>query len=158
MYPDDPALKQLTKDECLHLLASVSVGRIIFTRRALPAAELVNFVLDQGDVVIRMDRGTKIAAAIRETIVAFEADDLDPARQAGWSVTVIGRSQEVTAPAVIDRLKQLCLSSWVPAGREHFFRISPEIVNGRRLRGHGQLGGLGTRDISQDISASVGRR
>jgi hypothetical protein len=136
MHSDDPALKQLTRDECLHLLASVPVGRIIFTRRALPAAELVNFVLDHGDIVVRMDLGGKIAAAVREAIVAFEADDLGPVRQAGWSVTAIGRSHEVIDPGVIDRLKQICLSSWVPAGREHFFRISPEILNGRRLHAH----------------------
>ena len=130
MYSDDPALKLLTKVECLHLLASVAVGRIIFTQRALPAAELVNFVLDHGDIVVRMDGGGKIAAAIREAIVAFEADDLDSVHQAVWTVTVIGRAQEVTDPGVIDRLKQTCLSSWVPVGREHFFRILPEIVNG----------------------------
>jgi hypothetical protein len=157
MHYDDPALTQLTKDECLDLLASVSVGRIIFTRRALPAAELVNFVLDHGDIVIRMDRGDQIAVAVREAIVAFEADDLNPVGQAGWTVTVIGRSQEVTDPEDIDRFKQLCLSSWVPAGREHFFRMSPEILTGRRLHAHDHSGGLGTRDISQAISASVGR-
>ena len=43
MYSDGPALKQLSRDECLRLMASVPVGRIIYTRQALPAVELVNF-------------------------------------------------------------------------------------------------------------------
>ncbi|MGH3404392.1 MAG: hypothetical protein ACRDRJ_18085 [Streptosporangiaceae bacterium] len=36
-------------------MASVPVGRIIFTRRALPAVELVSFALDRGEIVIRTD-------------------------------------------------------------------------------------------------------
>ena len=49
MYSDGSALTQLPRDECLKLMASVPVGRVIYTRRALPAVELVNFVLDVRD-------------------------------------------------------------------------------------------------------------
>jgi hypothetical protein len=87
MYSDGLALTQLSRDECLALMASVPVGRIIYTRRALPAVELVNFTLDHGDIVIRTDRSGKLAAAARGAVVAFEADQLDLAGQTGWSVT-----------------------------------------------------------------------
>ena len=56
MYSDGAALTQLSRDECLRLMASVPVGRIIYTRRAPPAVELVNFALDHDDIVIRTDR------------------------------------------------------------------------------------------------------
>ena len=81
MYSDGSALRQLSRDECLALMASVPVGRIIYTRRALPAVELVNFALD---------RSGKLAAAARGTGVAFHAAHLDLAGQSGWSVTAIG--------------------------------------------------------------------
>jgi hypothetical protein len=45
MYSDGSALRQLSRDECLRLMASVPVGRVIYTRRAMPAVELVNFAL-----------------------------------------------------------------------------------------------------------------
>ncbi len=138
MYSDGSALEQLSRDECLQLLASVSLGRIVYTRRALPAVEVVNFALDHGDIVIRTDRGGKLAAATQHAVVAFEADCLDAAQQAGWSVTAIGQSQEVTDPAEIGRLQDIGLSSWAPGTREHFIRISPEILNGRRLTAHSQ--------------------
>ena len=138
MYSDGSALRQLSRDECLQLMASVPVGRVIYTRRALPAVELVNFALDQGEIVIRTDRSGKLAAAARGAVVAFEADCLDPAHQAGWSVTAIGPSQEVTDPEEIGRLQKIGLSSWAPGVREHFIRISPVIMNGRHLRAHGQ--------------------
>jgi nitroimidazol reductase NimA-like FMN-containing flavoprotein (pyridoxamine 5'-phosphate oxidase superfamily) len=133
MYSDGSALEQLSKDECLQLMASVSVGRIIYTRRALPAVELVNFAFDHGDIIIRTQGGGKLAAATQHSVVAFEVDRLDAAQQTGWSVTAIGESQEVTDSGDIARLKAIGLSSWAAGVRDHFIRISPEILNGRRL-------------------------
>jgi uncharacterized protein len=137
MYSDGSALEQLSRDACLHLMASVSVGRIVYTRRALPAVELVNFALADGDIIIRTDRGGKLAAATQHSVVAFEMDCLDQTQRSGWSVTAIGRAQEVTEPGDIRRLQQLGLSSWAAGAREHFIRISPEILTGRRLLASG---------------------
>jgi nitroimidazol reductase NimA-like FMN-containing flavoprotein (pyridoxamine 5'-phosphate oxidase superfamily) len=134
MYSDGSAIEQLSRDECLGLMASVSVGRIIYTRRALPAVELVNFALNHGDIIIRTDGGGKLAVAIQHSVVAFEVDHLDADQRAGWSVTAIGQSREVTDPAEIGRLQKIGLTFWAPGVRDHFIRISPEILNGRRLR------------------------
>jgi len=133
MYSDDAAPRQLSRDECLRLMASVPVGRIIYTRQALPAVDLVNFTLDRGDIIIRTDRSGTLAAATRGSVVAFEADSLDPSGQAGWSVTVIGQSHEVTDAGEISRLERMGLSSWAPGGHENFIRISPGILTGRQL-------------------------
>jgi hypothetical protein len=137
MHSDGSALKQLSRDECLKLMASVPVGRVIYTRRALPAVDLVNFALDQGDIVIRTDRGGQLAAA-RGAVVAFEADCLDPAHHIGWSVTAIGPSRGVTDPGEIGRLQEIGLSSWAPDLPEHFIRISPVMLTGRHLCADGQ--------------------
>ena len=133
MYSDGSALEQLSRDECLTLMASVPVGRIIYTQRALPAVELVSYALDHGDIVIRTDRGGKLAAA-HGTVVAFEADCLDPAGQGGWSVTAIGPCREVTDPAELARLQTIGLNSWAPGTRDHFIAISPVMLAGRHLR------------------------
>jgi hypothetical protein len=138
MYSDGSALKELSRDKCLQLMASVPVGRVIYTRRALPAVELVNFAFDHGDIVIRTDRSGKLAAAARGAVVAFEADCLDAAQQVGWSITAIGPSREVTDPEEIGRLQKMGLSWWAPGTREHFIRISPVIMTGRHLRANGQ--------------------
>jgi hypothetical protein len=133
MYPNGPAPRQLSRDECLRLMASVPVGRIIYTRRALPAVDLVNFTLDRGDIIIRTDRSGTLAGATRGAVVAFEADSLDPAGQADWSVTVIGQSSEVTDADEISRLERMGLSSWAPGQQQNFIRISPGILTGRQL-------------------------
>ena len=131
MYSNGSSLQHLSQGECLRLMALVPVGRIIYTRQALPAVELVNFALDHGDIIIRTDRSGKLAAATAGAVVAFEADSLDPSSQVGWSVTVIGHSHEVTDADEISRLEQIGLSSWAPGEHEHFIRISPGILSGR---------------------------
>jgi hypothetical protein len=133
MNDQSPALRQLTRDECLRLMVSVPVGRIIYTRQALPAVELVNFALEGGDIVIRTEHSGKLAAATRGAVVAFEADSVDPAGRTGWSVTAIGPAREVTDPDETAELERIDLSSWAPGERAHFVRITPGILNGRRL-------------------------
>lgn len=135
MNVDSNGLEVLSSDECLVLAGTVSIGRIVFTDRALPAVQPVNFVLDNGCVIIRTTEGTKLAAATRHAIVAFEVDDFDSNAQAGWSVTLVGRAEPVRDPAESDRLAGLPLRSWASGARVRFIRIIPELVNGRRLRG-----------------------
>jgi uncharacterized protein len=132
---DGPVLAELPRTECLRLLATVAIGRISYTRQALPAVEPVNFALDDGTIVIRTDSGGKLAAATRRAVVAFQADHLDLVLRSGWSVTVIGRCEEVTDAGETARLESLGLESWAPGAKNHFLRIEAAIVTGRKLRG-----------------------
>jgi uncharacterized protein len=135
IQPNGPVLEELSKTECLRLIATVPIGRISYTRQALPAVEPVNFALHGGAIVIRIHAGGKLAAATRRAVVAFQADDLDLVLRSGWSVTVIGRCEEVTDAADLAGLDKIGLESWAPGIRNHFIRIVPGIVTGRRLRG-----------------------
>jgi nitroimidazol reductase NimA-like FMN-containing flavoprotein (pyridoxamine 5'-phosphate oxidase superfamily) len=126
-------LEHLSRDECLRLVGQVPLGRIVYTRQALPAVELVNFTLDDGDIVIRTDSSGKLAAATRGAVVAFEADSVDTAAHTGWSVTVVGYSRAVTDGEDVRRLERTGLDPWAPGMRDHFIRISPTFVNGRRI-------------------------
>src|SRR5579862_8366167 len=99
-------LEHLSRDECLRLVGQVPLGRIVYTRQALPAVELVNFTLDDGEIVIRTDSSGKLAAATRGAVVAFEADNVDITTRVGWSVTIVGYSRAVTDGSDIRRLEQ----------------------------------------------------
>jgi uncharacterized protein len=134
MRSEGRVLEDLSRAECLRLLATVWIGRICYTRQALPAVEPVNFALHNGAIVIRTDAGGKLAAATDHTVVAFQADDLDPILRSGWSVTVVGRSEEVTDAVDIARLGEVGLELWAPGTRDRFIRVVPAIVTGRRLR------------------------
>jgi uncharacterized protein len=125
-------LQPISPAESIRLLASVPVGRIVFTVRALPAVRPVNFVVDDGSVIIRTGPGSKLTAAVRNAVVAFQADEIDPVGHTGWSVTVTGRVQEIRDPAERDRLRPL-VTPWASGEKEHFLRIVPELVSGVRL-------------------------
>jgi uncharacterized protein len=147
MDANGSALEQLSRAECMRLMGTVPVGRIVYTRQALPAVELVNFALVDGDIVIRTSAADKLAAATRGAIVAFEAGSVDLAGTAGWSVTVVGQARAVTDGAEIRGLERAALASWVPGARDHFIRVSPAIVNGRRVGGQPQAGDTRARHL-----------
>ncbi|KWX03340.1 pyridoxamine 5'-phosphate oxidase [Carbonactinospora thermoautotrophica] len=132
MEIDEARMEVLSEQECLKLLESVAVGRVVYTVRALPAVQPVNFVVDSGGVVFRTGEGTKFALAVRGAIVAFEADEFDLENRTGWDVTVTGHAREIHDPQEVARLRRV-LRPWAPGVKEHFIRIAPEIVTGRRL-------------------------
>ncbi|WP_198664393.1 pyridoxamine 5'-phosphate oxidase family protein [Jiangella endophytica] len=130
---DSAGLEKLGRSDCYALLASVPIGRIVFTEGALPAVQPVNFVLDGDDVIIRTSMGSKLAAATRSAVVAFEADQYDEDALTGWSVVLVGRADAVVDEAERQRLATLGLTPWAPGIRPHYIRIRPEIVRGRRI-------------------------
>lgn len=127
-------LEVLDRERCLELLASVRVGRLVFTEDALPAVQPVNYRLWRDDVVIRIAGGAKLSAAERNIVVALEADELDPDLRTGWSVTVVGHAQRITDVSELVELSGTFLQPWVDGRRDHFVRIRTEKVTGRRLR------------------------
>jgi uncharacterized protein len=75
------------------------VGRIAVTIGVMPAILPVNFALVGQHIVVRTVPGTKLDAAVRRAIVAFEVDSYAPDGSSGWSVLVQGHFSEVTDPA-----------------------------------------------------------
>ena len=134
--------RELDRQECMRLLATVPVGRIVYTRRALPAVLPVNFGLDgDGAVLLRTSALSDLANAVDGAVVAFEADEVNAAAHSGWSVVVTGAATRVTDPTEHARLLRTGPRSWVPAPQEVFVRIEPELVTGRGLvGGHSQYG------------------
>ncbi|MBB2910123.1 nitroimidazol reductase NimA-like FMN-containing flavoprotein (pyridoxamine 5'-phosphate oxidase superfamily) [Streptosporangium becharense] len=130
---DSAGLQVLSREECMRLMASCPIGRIVFTDRALPAVQPVNFYLDGEDIVIRTTAGSKLAAATRRTIVAFEVDDFDTVARTGWSVTAVGHARAAEDPAETARLAALPLTPWAPGSRDHFIVIAAEQISGRRI-------------------------
>ncbi|MGW3355477.1 pyridoxamine 5'-phosphate oxidase family protein [Streptomyces bungoensis] len=124
----------LDRQECLRRMAKVQVGRVVYTRRALPAVLPVNFSLDtDSSVLLRTSARSDLVRAIDGVVVAFEADDFDPSTRSGWSVVVTGRANLVTDPAEHERLARTGPRSWVVPTEGVFLRIEAELVTGREL-------------------------
>ncbi|WP_413098604.1 pyridoxamine 5'-phosphate oxidase family protein [Streptomyces sp. Inha503] len=121
---------------CLRLLAKVPVGRVVYTRQALPAVLPVNFSLDaDSSVLLRTSAGSGLVRAIDGVVVAFEADEFDAATRSGWSVVVTGRATVVTDPAEHERLSRIGPRSWVVTRDDVIVRIDSEMITGREITG-----------------------
>jgi nitroimidazol reductase NimA-like FMN-containing flavoprotein (pyridoxamine 5'-phosphate oxidase superfamily) len=128
---------ELTRAESWQLLASVSLGRVVFTHHALPAIRPVNHLVEDETIIIRSHLGSAIAArtAGRDgTVVCYEADELDPVRHTGWSVIATGTARLVSGAAVVARYQQL-LEPWVAGQMDSVISIKPQLISGIRLVG-----------------------
>ena len=127
-------LRQLGPDQCLEILADSQVGRVGTSVSALPVILPVNYVVFDRGVLFRTAAGTKLDAAVRGIVVAFEADAYDPDGGAGWSVLLIGKASEITDPVELERAKAVAMSPWPGAeGELHYLHITAERISGRQF-------------------------
>ncbi len=130
-------LEALPRAESLRLLSTVSLGRLVFTHLALPAIRPVNHAVAGDQVIIRAYLGTAISTAVRDrsgTVVAYEADLIDPDTHLGWSVIIVGRAIRITDPAEAARYRAL-LQPWVADGADDIIIVQADMVDGFRLVG-----------------------
>jgi len=131
---DTKPLTTLSEAESIELLGTQEVGRLVYTRRALPAVTPVNFALHDDAVWIWTASSSSMWQAVRGAVVAFEADELDAASRSGWSVVVVGVAELVSDPARLERARELGPEPWVGGRKEYLLRIPLKLVSGRRVQ------------------------
>ncbi len=132
---DRNGLEVLPREECLRLLGRASLGRIGLSIGALPTVLPVNFRLVDDHVVFRTGVGSKLDAATRGAVIAFEVDEVDPIAHVGWSVVVTGIAEESPGPEWAGAIASSAVPRWAPDGASRLLFLSTEIVSGRRIPG-----------------------
>lgn len=125
----------LSSSECYQLLASRQIGRLGLVTEQYPLIIPVNYGLDRDVVVIRTQPDTVVAHA-DHTNVTFQVDQLDLTRDAGWSVLLRGQAEALTAEhskELLERTQATGVQPWAPGEREHWMRIIPHGISGRRI-------------------------
>jgi uncharacterized protein len=134
--PEEPTseLLVLPREECLRLLASQRFGRLAVSMDT-PVIRPVNYVFDERSqsVAFLTADGSKFHAMLMNGNAAFEIDGIDPDSRTGWSVIVVGMTEEVTSPSELRRLDALGLETWIPGRKAHWMRIRAWTVSGRRI-------------------------
>lgn len=122
--------EELTGAECWDLVCSHVVGRlgVAGDDGEAPIIIPVNYIVDNGAIIFRSAPGTKLSL-LRNHTVAFEVDHLDVTSATGWSVLLRGRAHELTHW----ESDHLAIGTWAPGDRDHFIRIVPETITGRRI-------------------------
>jgi uncharacterized protein len=139
MDVDRNGLEVLFPGECRRLLATGTIGRIGMSSDALPTVLPVNYHFDGERIVVITSAGSKLDAALRNAVVAFEVDDFDPIDHTGWSVVVIGIARVVCDGDDLARIHTLPVTRWAPRGAWHAMTIDVDWISGRRIpRGSGR--------------------
>jgi len=129
---DEVTFEPIPREECLALVASQQIGRVAVAEvNAAPLVVPVNFVLDGETPLFRTDYGSKFRLAVLgETPISFQVDGVDPGRRTGWSVLLRGEAVEVDP----SELQHSAAQPWAPGRKDHWVRIVPSEISGRRIR------------------------
>jgi len=120
-------LTDMSRQECLELLASRQVGRVIFNDEDGPLALPVNYALQDDSVVIATLPTSSLARCAPGRALAFEVDEIDEFNETGWSVLVRGLAPGMDAH-VVDGDRP---NTWVDGDRTLLIRIPCLQVSGR---------------------------
>jgi len=138
MDPDE-RVETLSEAECLHLLSTVPLGRVVYTEHALPAVLPVAFdVATDGRLVLALRAGTRATRALDGMVAAFQADHFDHAARSGWSVLVHGRTELVRDQEQHRALLSRGPRPWVDEPEPQYALLTPELLSGRRLHPAGR--------------------
>jgi nitroimidazol reductase NimA-like FMN-containing flavoprotein (pyridoxamine 5'-phosphate oxidase superfamily) len=126
--------EELTRDECLRLFETKTVGRVAFTAPSGPQIFPVNYAISNETVVFRTAAYSSLAANLNNARAAFEVDDVDDFHRAGWSVLAVGLATLVDDPdELVDLWRDDAPEPWAAGLRTLLVRITPDEITGRRV-------------------------
>ncbi|ODQ87595.1 pyridoxamine 5'-phosphate oxidase family protein [Mycolicibacterium holsaticum] len=121
----------LSVSDCWNLLSSVSLGRLVTSVDGQPEIFPVNFVVQHRTILFRTAEGTKLISSAINDRVLFEADDHDVSE--GWSVIVKGSARSLRSADELAEAERGQLLPWTATAKQHYVRILPLSVTGRRF-------------------------
>jgi nitroimidazol reductase NimA-like FMN-containing flavoprotein (pyridoxamine 5'-phosphate oxidase superfamily) len=136
----DVTLEILDEAECLRLIEPGGIGRLAFDGRFDLTVLPVNYKLHDGAILFRTaqdsptDEDLRTGIAHADYRVAFEVDDFDPQAREGWSVLVQGPAHHLDSAGERAEALAAGVEPWPGGAREHFIRITPARITGRRIR------------------------
>jgi hypothetical protein len=133
------ALEPLTEAECMQLLASGGVGRLVYNSRYGPTALPTVYKIDGESIVLGtwdpalFDEDLRTGIAHAEYQVAVEADQIDLEAREGWIVLVRGAAHHLDTEAERAPLIGVGLEPWIEGVPAHFIRVTPTSTWGNRI-------------------------
>jgi hypothetical protein len=130
----------LSDAECLELLASCWLGRLVYDGRYGPTALPVTYRMDEGSIVlgtwdtVLFDEDLRTGIEHAEYHVAVEVDQIDVRARDGWFVLVQGAAHHLDTDAERAPFIDAGLEPWIEGVPAHFIRVTPMNIWGNRAR------------------------
>ena len=132
-------VESLDEAECLRLLGTGRLGRLVYSSRYGPMALPVGYAVQEGSIVFRTaqdtytDEDLRTGIAHAEYNVAFEIDQIDLETGQGWTVLVRGSAHHVDSEAERASIISAGVEPWNEGEPEHVIRINPVRLWGHRV-------------------------
>lgn len=135
-----PIMETLGEAECLRLISLGVVGRLAYVGRYDLTVLPVNYRLIDGAILFRTAQDSLTGEDLRTGIahaefrVAFEVDSFNEATREGWSVLMQGPAHHIDSEAEKAAAEAAGIRPWPSGEKDHFIRITPTRITGRRIR------------------------
>jgi nitroimidazol reductase NimA-like FMN-containing flavoprotein (pyridoxamine 5'-phosphate oxidase superfamily) len=132
-------IEELTEQECLTLIARGGIGRIAYAGRYGQTVLPVNYQLLDNTIVFRTGEDSPLEEDLQTGIrhaefqVAFEIDEINLAEKDGWSVLIQGPAHHIDSDTERAAAHQTGVQPWSGGAKEHYIRIVPTRITGRRI-------------------------
>jgi nitroimidazol reductase NimA-like FMN-containing flavoprotein (pyridoxamine 5'-phosphate oxidase superfamily) len=133
-------MEELDESECLRLIAGQEIGRLAYTGRYDLTVLPVNYRLVDGTILFRTAQDSLTGEDLRTGIahadfrVSFEVDHFNEVTHEGWSVLIQGPAHHLDSGAQQESVRSAEVEPWPSGEKDHFIRITPVRVTGRRIR------------------------
>jgi nitroimidazol reductase NimA-like FMN-containing flavoprotein (pyridoxamine 5'-phosphate oxidase superfamily) len=130
----------LDEAECRRLISPGGIGRIAYNGRYDLTVLPVNYRVADGAIVFRTAQDSLTGEDLRTGIVdadykvAFEIDHFDEEAREGWSVLIQGPAHHLDSDTEQIAARSMEVRSWAGGEKDHFIRIIPARMTGRRIR------------------------
>jgi nitroimidazol reductase NimA-like FMN-containing flavoprotein (pyridoxamine 5'-phosphate oxidase superfamily) len=126
--------RELSWSECEALLRAGVAGRVAFSTANGPHVVPVNYSVVDSAVIISTSPYSMLGTHGRESMLAFEVDQLDYEYRRGWSVVARGRGEVVSDPDELRQIRSVWQPTpWASGTRNLFLRIPWQELTGRQL-------------------------
>jgi nitroimidazol reductase NimA-like FMN-containing flavoprotein (pyridoxamine 5'-phosphate oxidase superfamily) len=124
----------LTNEECERLMRTGDVGRVAICTPDGPHVVPVTYWVDDRSVIFRTSPYSLLGTYARNSLLAFEVDQVDEGAHRSWSVVARGRCRSVDNHDEIARLEATSPPRpWAAGSRNLFLTIPWSEISGRRL-------------------------
>ncbi len=145
------SIEHLSTRECWDALRSADIGRLAVIIDDHPEIFPLTYVADHGTVVFRSAEGSKVDGVRSGRPLAFEADGYDPSANRAWSVVIKGTAEKHQDIDEAAAGAMLPLFPWQAGEKNHFVRIVPDQISGRRFPVQPRVSRLSSIGAEQEI-------
>jgi len=132
-------LEPLGEAECIEVLATGRLARLVYTSRYGPTALPVIYRLDEGSIVlgtwdpVLFDKDLRTGIEQAEYQVAVQADQIDVEAREGWFVLLRGAAHHLDTEAERESFIDAELEPWIEGIPAHYIRVNPTSIQGNRI-------------------------